>query len=144
MMKYRNVIIEIICGLLALLFAYAALSKLLDYKAFHAQIIHSPVTRLLSSTIWILPFAEIIIALLLTFSGTRKYGLYTSLVLLSVFTSYIIYMLVFAKHLPCSCGGVLKQLSWRQHIWFNAFFLLVAATGIVLERKQNLSSIRVR
>jgi hypothetical protein len=44
-------------------------------------------------------------------------------------------MLVFIKHPPCSCGGVLVRLSWRQHVLFNMFFLLVCGSGIVLERK---------
>jgi hypothetical protein len=135
-------IIKIISGLLAFLFMYAAISKLLEYKTFMLQIGHSPVINKLSNIAWMLPVAEIVTALLLTFEFTRKTGLYISIILLLAFTAYIAGMLGFAKHLPCSCGGVIKQLSWKQHVWLNVLFLLLAITGIAVERKQNLSSIR--
>ncbi len=52
-----------------------------------------------------------------------------------LFAGYIGYMLVFVKHLPCSCGGVLQGLSWGQHLLFNLLFLLLAVMGTLLESK---------
>jgi putative oxidoreductase len=47
-----------------------------------------------------------------------------------LFTFYILYMLLFEKHLPCSCGGVLKEMTWKQHLVFNLFFTAIAFTGL--------------
>ncbi len=75
---------------------------------------------------------------MLTVKGTRKYGLWASFILLMIFTFYISGMLLSGEHLPCSCGGIIRELSWRQHLIFNLFFITLSLTGIVLERKQKL------
>ncbi|WP_394353134.1 MauE/DoxX family redox-associated membrane protein [Mucilaginibacter humi] len=36
---------------------------------------------------------------------------------------------------PCSCGGVVRKMSWRLHLVFNVFFLLLSSLGIYTERK---------
>jgi len=136
----KSIIIEIISGLLAILFIYASLSKSLNYTTFRLQVSASPVINQFATIAWILPVSEIIIALLLTVNHTRKYGLYASAFLLILFTGYIVCMLAFVKHLPCSCGGVLTRLTWEQHVLFNISFLGVCLSGIVLERKINIGS----
>jgi len=134
----KNVIIEIISGLLAILFMYASLSKLLNYTTFRLQVSASPVINQFAAIVWILPVVEIMITAMLAVNYTRKYGLYASAFLLVLFTGYICCMLVFVEHLPCSCGGVLTKLTWKQHILFNMFFLSICLVGIVLEKKENM------
>jgi phage shock protein PspC (stress-responsive transcriptional regulator) len=56
-------------------------------------------------------------------------------------SAYILLMLISDERLPCSCGGVLQQLSWKQHLIFNLFFLLLAVVGIVLESNPKKSII---
>jgi len=46
-------------------------------------------------------------------------------------------MIAFTPHLPCSCGGVIRELSWRDHLFFNVCFTVLAAVGISVEKKQN-------
>jgi len=133
--------IEFICFLLILLFVYAAFSKLFNYSEFKIQLLQSPVVKNFAGvTAWLLPAIELCVASALTVRATRLFGLYGSLILMSAFTMYIVLMLIEEKHLPCSCGGVIRQLSWKQHIWFNLFFLALSATGIVLEQKHKLST----
>jgi hypothetical protein len=67
---------------------------------------------------------------------TRKLGLYISLGLMMAFTGYISYMMIFIPDLPCSCGGVISKMTWGQHLIFNVFFMLLALTGILLNRKR--------
>lgn len=135
----RKITIEIISFLLVLLFVYAACSKLLQYNSFKSQLVNSPFLKPFSATIvWFIPTVELIIALMLTVRHTRKAGLYSSLILLLVFSLYIAGMLASGIHLPCSCGGIIQQLSWKQHLLLNLFFIVIAFTGIVLERKQKL------
>ena len=129
-------IVDIISAVILLLFLYTAVSKLLDYEKFRSVLIMSPLLRPFAGMIaWALPFGEIGIVLLLLFPKTKLNGLYTAFVTIIVFTLYITYMVIFTPRLPCSCGGVLKSLTWSQHIFFNLFLLLLTGTAIALSRK---------
>lgn len=133
----RQFIIEIISSLLILLFLYTALSKLLDYTSFKSVLSKSPLIGSMAAVVALaLPITEGLVSILLFFPRTRLWGLYSALALMTGFTVYLAYMIFFTPHLPCSCGGVLKQMTWNQHLVFNIFFLLLSLTGVVLQRKQ--------
>ena len=133
----RNLIIEIISGLLILLFLYTGLSKLLEPEKFLFSLEKSPLLSPFSGFISIaLPAGEIILAALLFFKRTQLKGLWISLGLLSLFTAYLIYMVVFHDKLPCSCGGVISKMTWKQHIFFNLFFVLLTAIAIYTHYKE--------
>ena len=129
----KNTITEVISSLLIILFIYTALSKLSAYDNFTAQLSKSPfITTYSNSIAWSIPAVEILISLLLVIKRTRLLGLYASFFLMSLFTAYLIIMLNFSYHIPCSCGGVLQYLSWNEHIVFNSFFILIAGAGVLL------------
>ena len=131
----KETAIQIICALLVFLFVYAAASKLFDYTLFKMQLKNSPLIASYAGTIaWLLPIAEITIVVALTVTYTRLYGLYASLFLLLLFTFYIAGMLLSGVSLPCSCGGIIRELSWGQHLVFNLFFIALSIAGIVLQR----------
>lgn len=132
-----KVLIQIICLLLILLFTYAGFSKLADHAMFFVQLVRFPWMSPMAAFIsWFAPLAELAIALLLLFPSTRLYGLYGSLLLLVLFTVYLAMMVSMKVNLPCSCGGVISQLSWRQHIFFNLFFIALASAGIYLMKNR--------
>lgn len=122
-----NVHIKVIASsMLILLYSYTAISKLVDYEIFKATLGRSPLIDQEADTIaWLLPAAELIVVLLLFFEHTSKAGLLASLVLLIIFTLYLLYMVLFVADLPCSCGGVLSKMSWEQHVFFNLFFIVI-------------------
>ncbi|MEI9809094.1 MAG: MauE/DoxX family redox-associated membrane protein [Bacteroidota bacterium] len=137
----RSFFIELICGLLILLFVYTGLSKLLDYNNFHLQLGKSPfITAFADSVAWSLPTGEILVALALMFRKTRLLGLYTSLFLMTMFTVYIYAMLRYSYDLPCSCGGVISKMSWSQHLWFNTGFVVLSVAGILLQSTKAIQS----
>jgi hypothetical protein len=130
----KDIIIEIICSLLIILFIYTSLSKLSAYDNFTVQLSKSPfITSYAESIAWSIPAVEILISLLLVIKRTRLIGLYASFFLMSLFTAYLIIMLNFSYHIPCSCGGALQYLSWNEHIVFNAFFIVIAGAGALLK-----------
>jgi len=136
----QKVAIEIISSLLILLFVYAASSKLIEYSTFKIQLMNLLFFKTFAGLIaWIVPSVELLTVLLLTIKVTRIIGLYASLIMLLIFTLYIAGMLLSGKQLPCSCGGIIQQFSWKEHLIFNIFFLLLSFAGILLERKQKLS-----
>lgn len=135
-MKRNLLIAELSSATLILLFGYTAISKAAHTSAFRHALAESPVAQNGAAVAaWLIILAEAAIILLLFFPATRRTGLYLSLGALSVFTLYLIYMVLFAAKLPCGCGGVISKLSWRQHIFFNLFFLLINVVGIWQWRK---------
>jgi len=133
----NKTIVHLIAGLFILLFVYTAISKLFTVHSFQKVLAASP---LLSNHAplftWSLPLVELVVAILLYNASTVRLGLYLSLALMTAFTIYIAYMLAYTPKLPCSCGGVLKFMTWEQHLVFNIFFILLAIIGIWLYRKQ--------
>ena len=132
----KTVLIDIISMLFMTLFLYTGISKLMDYTVFKEQLAESPILATVSPFIAItLPLAEILTAVVLLLPRWRLIGLYISLALMTMFTIYIILILSFSNTLPCSCGGILAQLSWPQHLVFNGIFIAMGITGIKLEKK---------
>ncbi|WP_141675536.1 MauE/DoxX family redox-associated membrane protein [Formosa haliotis] len=132
--KHRNFIIEIISNLLVVLFLYAAISKLINFEHFSWQLSQSPYISPLSSLLsWLIPVVEILIAITLISKKYRTLGLYSSLIILTAFTLYIFSVLKFSDNIPCSCGGVLSNLSWKNHLIFNLAFILFTIFGILFQ-----------
>jgi uncharacterized membrane protein YphA (DoxX/SURF4 family) len=131
-------LIEIISALLIFLFVYAAISKLLDYQKFRVQLGQSPLlTAFAGSVVWIIPTIEIVISMMLATQRFRLPGLYASFTLMLLFTGYIIAITRFSTYIPCSCGGILENLGWNEHLIFNIFFIGFALTGIILYSNSN-------
>lgn len=132
----NKIVIELISFLFILLFVYAAASKALDFPKFKVQLAQSPMLTAFSDWVaWFIPSIEILIAISLTIVKTRILGLYASLALMVMFTAYIVAILNFSYYIPCSCGGILEDLNWEEHLVFNIFFVLLALIGIVLWNK---------
>lgn len=131
----RSLTIEIITALLIGLFVYASLSKLLSYPVFAAQLHTHPYLKPFAGFLaWAVPVVELGVAALLFVPHTRLAGFTGAFVLMSIFTLYIAGMLLLDSHLPCSCGGVLQDLTWKQHLVFNVFFTLLAFIGWRLKK----------
>lgn len=133
----RTLLIEIICGLLVLLFFYAAASKLKDLPAYYGAINAQPFPNVLTPfLVWGIPVAEISIAVAVMSERFRLAGLYCALILMGAFSLYIGLILVNTFGvIPCSCGGIINALGWREHLVFNLFFVIIAAIGIVLQKE---------
>jgi uncharacterized membrane protein len=104
----------------------------MDYQQFTEQLLESPLKRFASIVAWLTPASELVLALLLLFPKTRKTGLYGSFLLMMAFTCYIIYLLKYVPDIPCSCGGILENMTWTQHLIFNIIFTLLALIGLLM------------
>jgi uncharacterized membrane protein YphA (DoxX/SURF4 family) len=132
----KKLFLEIICALFILLMMYAAVTKFIDFEKFTVQIGQSPLLTAFSGWIaWIIPSLEILIAVLIAIPRFRLLGLYAAFSLMVMFTAYIVAILNFSDHIPCSCGGILEKLGWREHLFFNIGFVLLGIAGIVLHSK---------
>lgn len=130
----RNTILEIISAILVFLFIYTAVSKLLDFDKFKYQLSQSPFIGSISwLVVWIIPLAELLISLSLLIRRTRPAALHFSFFIMLLFTGYIFIMLRYSPYLPCSCGGVLSAMSWKQHFIFNLIFTGLSLAGILIQ-----------
>ena len=137
----KNTIVEIISLLFILLFMYASTNKLIDYQKFRVQLGQSPLLTPFSNlVVWVVPLIEITISIMLVFLRFRRIGLYSSFTMMVIFTAYIIAVTNFSDHVPCSCGGILENMNWNQHLVFNIGFLLLSIVAVFLNSKLEVQS----
>jgi putative oxidoreductase len=138
MMK-KNTIQEIIVALLVLLLVYTGVSKYAGWEQFQRGIHKQHFPKWLELlTVWTLPPAELVTALLLMVVRTRIYGLVLSQTLLLIFTAYVagVYWNIIPGQ-PCPCGGIIRTFDWGQHLLFNLFFLLLNSIALVTAFRKN-------
>jgi putative oxidoreductase len=130
-------------ALLILLFVYAAVSKLLDFKDFNWQMHNQNVPPEVAAVlVYLVPGSELLAAALLLLERTKAAGLLLSAFLLTVFSGYIALVLLgFWSSVPCSCGGVLKGMGWGQHLAFNLFFLFLCINAL-FDKKGKAENLR--
>ncbi len=137
-MGFYRLTIRIISLLFIALFVYTASSKMMHLGVFRLRLERMPYIAPYAEWIsWGVPFLELVIAGLLLFNGYRLIGLYASLILMFLFTGYIIAVLQFSDSIPCSCGGVISALGWKDHILLNTTFMILALLGIIWSKKHN-------
>tara|TARA_R110002020_G_scaffold131044_1_gene293028 strand:+ start:4021 stop:4419 length:399 start_codon:yes stop_codon:yes gene_type:complete len=130
---------RIFSTLLILLWTYTGFDKLIQFeasrKAFHNQTFPAELAEILAYAV---PISELLIALLLLFSVSRWWGYLGSLLLLSVFTTYVGLIWVGAfPRVPCNCAGIIESMGWETHFWMNLGFIGVAVWGLRLEELKN-------
>jgi len=138
-MRWRRDVVA--AGVFVLLFVYTAVSKWSNFPVFrHAMKVQPFNPRYLDALLYGLPSIELLVAILLVINSTRKLGLGASLILMIVFTGYIILIKVdyFGK-VPCSCGGIIQQLSWTQHLALNCLLIAVAVFGLSAYYKKDIT-----
>lgn len=123
--------------LLIILFVYTGISKLLHLDTFITRLEQMPYISPFAQLIgWCVPLCELVLAGLLLTHKYRLIGLYLSFILLTLFSGYIITVLQFSSSIPCSCGGIVSFLGWRDHILLNIGFMVLVLLGIIWCKKE--------
>jgi len=131
--RIRTIIVDSISAVFILLFVYAALSKIQDFQKFKVDLGKSPVLGSFKESLAIMvPLIELIIALMFTVKRFQILALHASFNLMVMFSTYIIIILNFVSYVPCSCGGVLQNMTWNQHLIFNVSFVFLAVFAILI------------
>jgi hypothetical protein len=134
----KELIYELITGLLVLLFLYTGFSKILDFRNFEIamRFQHLPGWLTFMMT-YIIPGSEIMVAGLLIHDKSRVAGLYAFLGMMTGFTLYVGAALFHLfPEAPCACGGVIKSLGWGQHFLLNLVFAGLAWLALRHYRQQ--------
>jgi hypothetical protein len=116
---------------LVFLFTYTGVNKLIDHATFETTLFQSPLLRHHATLIsWLIPLVELLFVSLLLSNKFRQTGMLLSLAMMVIFTGYIAYMILFIPGLPCSCGGILKELSWPGHLLFNSGIIVLILASL--------------
>ncbi|WP_165758810.1 MauE/DoxX family redox-associated membrane protein [Niastella yeongjuensis] len=135
----KNAVIEIVSYLFILLFFYTGVMKLTDHRNFYFVMDKSHLLyRFAAILAWVIPILELAIVACLVVPKWRRVGLYASFILMSVFTIYVAYNAFFLTHAerPCTCGGIIEQMNWQQHVVFNACFTGLALCAVLFNKKR--------
>lgn len=124
-------------ALIAIMLCYAALSKLTDYQVSKEQMLNQVFPNVVALQLtWLVPAVEVLIAIGLIIKTTVLKSLYASLLLMTAFSIYIsLTMTGIFGRTPCSCGGILKNMSYTTHLLFNLFFIILAVIGIKADQR---------
>lgn len=133
--KFQAAIIQAISALLIILFVYAGISKFHERSFFEAQLSFYPVIGGMAILLsWLIPSANLFTALLLIFHKSYRIGFMSALIMLICYTVYLTFMIITQHDLPCSCGGLIKSLTWNEQVMFNLLLIALALTGLWLDR----------
>ena len=134
----RSVLVEIISTWFVILFLYTGIAKLLEFDVFQEQLGENPLLAPVAGlTAIALPVTEFIISIALFFPRFRMQGLLASFILMILFTTYVVILMTTSKELPCSCGGIMAELSWQGHLIFNSLMILLSFAGLRMQRNIN-------
>lgn len=131
-------IVDILISLFILLFIYTAASKIINWsdtvKAMHNQPLNKSLADFL---IYTLPVIEIIVIILMMINKTKLIGLYIFTGMMILFSGYVGLVLSnYYGRIPCSCGGLIKEMGWKSHLTMNLVFSLLGGIAIYLSRKE--------
>lgn len=122
------------------LFCYAATNKLLEFDTFRVQLGQSPLLGTYAYwVVFAIPSIEILISILLALPKLRYIGFLFSFGLMVMFTAYITIILNYSAFVPCSCGGILSEMNWTQHLVFNIVFVLLALAAVLLNGQPEIT-----
>ncbi len=136
----RKLISEI--GLLLIIgfFAYTLSNKLLQFDAFKLNVARTGLFEgmMVDAVSYLAVSMEAGSILLLVFS--RKWGLRFALLMMLVFTVYILYLASTGHYEVCGCGGVLNGLKFQWHLLINLVLIFILLLYVIYHRSHRPST----
>jgi len=132
LLQKSNIIDKVSTFFLILLFAYTGSSKLLGHQLFLSHLMQIQLLKTIAEPVsYLLPAVEILTAIFLAIDKMEILGLWLAAFLMTTFTIYVGAMLILKSSLPCTCGGVISSMTWKQHLLFNIFFMLLSWSALL-------------
>ncbi|MDH6253389.1 ABC-type multidrug transport system permease subunit [Chryseobacterium sp. H1D6B] len=121
-----------------ILFCYASISKILDFRNFQSQLGQSPGLAGYEIVVaYGIISLQMIAVILLCFRTSRFLGLWITFGILSVFAGYVAFILIYNKNLPCTCIGLFEKINWKGNLILNIGLITIALAGIFIAKKRN-------
>jgi uncharacterized membrane protein len=133
---------EIISAVFVFLYLYTAIDKFVNLEHFYQVMTKSPMLRPFAAVLsGLIPTVEAALAVLLIIPRTRRIGLWGATRLIFIFAAYIFYMLITSSDLPCTCGGIIQELTWAQHLVLNLGLMVSGVIALKYTYKKNFIAI---
>ena len=124
-----------VLGLLFSIFLYAGILKLLELNTFYAQLAKSPLIPLgFNKIVGISVISIELYTCYLIYKKQFDKALFISFSIMTFFTFYIGYLISFSYFTPCSCGGILEDMTWESHFIFNLTLTILAAIAFLIKK----------
>ncbi|QIH35899.1 MauE/DoxX family redox-associated membrane protein [Sphingobacterium sp. DR205] len=136
----QEFVLQILTFALLCLWIYVGSKKVFTYAEFRASMIRQPFADQYGIVLsYILPAMELATGILFIFEGTKRVGFWLSLLLMLVFSSYVILALRNTwGSIPCDC--ILEfPISWKAHLWVNGLITIACILSLLLDRKIRIS-----
>jgi uncharacterized membrane protein YphA (DoxX/SURF4 family) len=120
---------------LIFIWSYTGIEKIIRFKESRKAFLNQPMPNEIEEVLaYVVPGVELLLALLLLFSVTRWWGYLGSMLLLTVFTTYVGLIWVGAfPRVPCNCAGILESLGWAEHFILNMICIGLGVWGLRME-----------
>lgn len=134
---FRRIFITTSWLLLLFVLVYTGLSKALNFVHYKRSMFSQPLPEwLVDWLIYLIPFIEILAAILHIMPTKRFIGLILTSLLMLLFTGYVFFIRFTAwENTTCPCGGLFSQLNWSQHTWVNSTLTILSITTTILYTK---------
>jgi hypothetical protein len=124
-----------VLGLLFSIFLYAGILKLLELNTFYAQLAKSPLIPLgFNKIVGISVISIELYTCYLIYKKQFDKALFISFSIMTFFTFYIGYLISFSYFTPCSCGGILEDMTWENHFVFNLVLTVLTAIAYLIKK----------
>jgi hypothetical protein len=136
----QEFVLQVLTFALLSMWIYVGSKKVFTYVEFRASMIRQPFEDqhgiMLS---YILPAVELATGILFIFEATKRFGFWLTLLLMLVFSGYVILALRDTwGSIPCDC--ILEfPISWKAHLWVNGLITIGCIVGLLLDRKIRIS-----
>ncbi len=129
--KSKRLFTESVAAFFVLVYMYTAIMKLKDIPGFIGTMSRTPFIHSYANLLaGLIPGIEIAISIFIIIPATRFYGIVMATALIATFTLYIAYLMIALPKLPCSCGGIIQDLSWKGHLIVNISLTLAGLLSI--------------
>lgn len=136
----QEFVLQVLTFALLCLWIYVGSKKVFTYAEFRASMIRQPFADQYGIILsYILPAVELTAGILFIFEGTKRLGFWLTLILMLVFSGYVILALRDTwGSIPCDC--ILEfPISWKAHLWVNGLITLACIVSLLLDRKIKIS-----
>lgn len=131
--KIKKILYRIFLLSIIVFFSYTMINKATDMMAFRLNIAKTGVfpVYLIDFVAYSAILMELFCIILLIFKERR--GIQSSLLMMIIFTSYIVVLHLKNRYEVCGCGGILNGLPFFSHLLINLFIIVVLI--VLLQKK---------
>ncbi|MDR0265385.1 MAG: hypothetical protein LBJ04_19370 [Sphingobacterium sp.] len=130
----QEFVLQVLTFALLCLWIYVGSKKVFTYAEFRASMIRQPFEDQYGFVLSdILPAVELATGILFIFERTKRLGFWLTLLLMLVFSAYVILALQDTwGSIPCDC--ILEfPISWKAHLWINGLVSIACIAGLLLD-----------